>query len=288
MAGKALKTGDVVFTADSFAELCDQAMRAPVNPVNQVLWQGHKTGTGAGVSANFNGLTCDLAQVKSTLLGGWPEGSNKVQQAGEKLRLPALKSIRRKVRYGPQGDELDIHAVRNGRLERAWRSAPRQLTSGPVRVHLVINMAANCTVKRDDLPWRGAAGLALAKVLTAAGYGVKITAFSSTMYHDNTQARIFFGATVKEYTQPLNVTALAGAVAHPSSFRRVGFAMICQQSKGQTSSSLGTAYSPTDAELREALRAGDGELLLEVPRETLSLSSAIAWLGTVGDKLGAL
>lgn len=226
---------DHVFYERSVHAYMERALGEASHSANTETLRKHQANGGIYTGSEWvGGLTGELKSVCTTLLGGWPEGVKAIEKAGEGFKLPPIPSIRRRVKFGAQGDELDIHTVRNGRIDRAWRSSPRQQAQSPGQVHLVINNDAPGMWDADKLKWRGAAGLALAKALTTAGYSVRIDVVTAAC---DGMTCLF---TVKDYAQPLNVASVAGVIAHPAGYRRVTFAYWVAQAKyGRVPSGLG-------------------------------------------------
>lgn len=112
---------------------------------------------------------------------GWPEMVEKLR--GMVAALPRINPIqsknvtrRRKRVRGDFGNEVDIHAVRQGRLD-AWTKLEHRpkWTHQHKLVHLNINASLPGGVSAEDALWRAAACYRIYEGLTAAGHSVAIT-----------------------------------------------------------------------------------------------------------------
>lgn len=266
----------------------DEALHAPARcAANAANLGDRRAGLHDDCTKKFSGFDpgTSLQTVADTLLGGWQEGVKSIAEAGAGFKLPPLPNVRRRVKHGATGDELDIHAVRNGRLDRAWRSAPRQVTTGPARVHIIVDNTASCREGADTLKWRGVAGLVLAQALQAAGYQVRIDV--TTCSHGQQDAHTFGTmdqatlVTVKDYRQPLAIAALAGIIAHPAGFRRIAFAHDVAFCPAIIADHLGWPLPATPERLREWFphQFGAPHTFI-VPNTLLSRAAAQSWLTT--------
>ena len=121
----------------------------------------------------------------------WESGIGTMERMVKELAdadLPKPTSRRRKARFSEcDGDELDYDRLRSGR--DYWRTSRRQNTKGPATITLIVDVAANAHVDHEDILWRGAAAVALTKLLEEAGYRVELwaTSFTDGNYHSRRQ-----------------------------------------------------------------------------------------------------
>lgn len=109
----------------------------------------------------------------------WNEGVADVDRmAGELERsLPAPVEVkRRRVWNEDAGDEIDVDRYRHA--EPFFRDNAKRPQVGPRVVSLLVQVGNNCQFSSESLKWRGAACVALARVLEAAGYSSEIQCFS--------------------------------------------------------------------------------------------------------------
>lgn len=166
---------------------------------------------------------CDTGKDVVVLVSrGWPRGMALVADLIEKTSAATAMPIdrRRRLVRSDSGDSVDIHAVWRGQLDKAWSKAVRRNTRGPQRIDLVANMLCSGGDEATVLAWRGAAAVAIADRLTAAGYAVRIVVgFGGRCNGATVNCRI----TVKDHGGPLD-EATAASVIMPGFFRALGHA----------------------------------------------------------------
>ena len=157
----------------------------------------------------------------------YAEGAEKIRALHDSVsvKLPrAVWSGRKRVR-GDDGDDLNIEAVHRGELDRAWTKSVRRVKHGASAITLYVDIGANYMTRSDELQWRGLAGVALARIMEAAGYSVEIVAgFHIAKY---AVVRGCPPAIISVRVKPRNARAddatLASTVALPGFFRTYGF-----------------------------------------------------------------
>lgn len=151
---------------------------------------------------------------------GWPALVEKMREMVEALpRIEPLMSKnvkrRRKRVRGDFGNEVDIHAVRQGRLD-AWTKLehrPKWMQQHKL-VHLNINASLYASVTAQEALWRAAACYRIYEGLTAAGHSVAITMgrlvtglFLDVAYSSN-HAQLLY-VPIKDYGQNVSDDKLA-------------------------------------------------------------------------------
>lgn len=179
--------------------------------------------------------TYSATELERYVLNGWPEIERKMLSMVKDVELPAamLKpeiEKRRKRKRGDHGDEVDIHQVYQGRVDRAWsRAVQRQnLVVGNKLVHLAVNLCAPSYVDFDDALWRGAVTLRVYEALMRMGRSVMVTVHypCAGIYADG--ATGIFSVPVKSYNEPMSVSKLASMV-------NVGFMRVYLQQRAASS-----------------------------------------------------
>jgi hypothetical protein len=126
-----------------------------------------------------------LAAAEARARAPWPAGMDVVENFARRLRdveLPQLKERRRRLRFGEDhGDEVDLDRLRAG--QPYWRLSVREDYSGPTEVTVVADLTAPRAVGADDVLWRGAAAVALTKILEEKGYAVELWAVEGAAHH---------------------------------------------------------------------------------------------------------
>jgi hypothetical protein len=128
--------------------------------------------------------------------------------------LPKPKSRKRRTRFDDAaGDEVDYDRLRGG--QDFWRVTRRESTDGPATLTLFVDVTAAARVSWDLILWRGAAAIALAKLLEDAGYRVELWAVfnSRDAYPGATNANTCAGVCLKRTSDPLDVSTLINAVS---------------------------------------------------------------------------
>lgn len=156
---------------------------------------------------------------------GWPEGRERVERIRARI-VDRVTSRMRVTEYEATvaGPIFDLGAYLQDDPEFMLVPVERETTdtnNGPV-VRVLINLSASSSVDPDIITRRGAATLALADALERAGKRVEIVA---TFGASRGTARAMQYVTVKRSGDYLNVDAAAFALAHPSSLRRLSFAV---------------------------------------------------------------
>lgn len=106
----------------------------------------------------------------------WKEGVEfytSVQDELSREPLPPPVDIRRRPEWMDTGDEYDLDRARSG--QDAWRGMRRRATTNSTQVTLVIAYGArDASVKSKDMMWTTIAAVALADMLEANGYQVRV------------------------------------------------------------------------------------------------------------------
>jgi len=194
-----------------------------------------------------------------------------VEEMKEEMQeiVPLPTSPRRRIRRGCEfGEEIDTDRFL-ARSPYFWeRNVREQQPSRTVTIGC--NLACSAAVKSSQLLARGAAALALADYLTCQGVNVSIVLFDSVRGATDTVSQGVIRYTVKEHTQPLDVTAVAFAMCEIAFFRVVGALGGSRHWPGKLSEGLGGAA---------ALPAADRKTCdFMIDSNVLSEESAKAWL----------
>ena len=167
-------------------------------------------------------------------------GAARVEKLAREIVAPTPQSIKRKLLKGAEGDELDMHRVWAGDLERAWTRARRTRTVSVSRVLVCVYMSANATVDSAVIAWRGVAGLALCEALEAAGYSVAVRAIVQCDLTDAKRTPYSLEVTAKHESEPLDLHKAANLLASTLLFRGVVFQHLIAHAPLAISSGLGS------------------------------------------------
>jgi hypothetical protein len=173
-----------------------------------------------------------LAAARMLIAEGWEAGAQKVAELRRELLdvLPPPVSIRRKLRWRDEGDELDRDRGMNGDLDQMWRVSKRDAVGAPQVISIAASWGGNCDMSGDQLFWSGAALAALSDALEDAGYSTELycTQFMASGRRQPGTANEHFvvgQVKVKEAGDPLVVDMLAAVAAHPATYRTYGITM---------------------------------------------------------------
>lgn len=213
-------TGPVVATFTSPVEMA--------RLITSLGKDAHRNGNGVFAS-DWLGLTPELGKgevnpvkVGELLTTGWTRGVSEIEKLMQKIDPLPSRSVRRRPRWGDTGHEVDIHRIWAGNLETAWLGMAKRDGTGPARVTIAIDAIASAFVSAEEMFWRGAAAAVACSLLSGAGYAVRVvsafTGGSVNASDSDTVCRVI----VKDFTEPLNMAALAGAAACPGFFRSIG------------------------------------------------------------------
>ena len=189
--------------------------------VDQVRGHGH--------SSSWHGIDGGFNAVMKTLTTGYKAGEQRIDTMLDTVRphLPMAVGIGRVIVKGDRGDALDIHAVNRGDLSRAWTSRKRLLKAGKSRISIVVDICGNRWNHADTLAWRGVAGIALAEIMTKAGYQSELIAGLCTGdSFANRSTRVLITTTVKPFGVSADRGMLAATIALTGFFRTLGFTAL--------------------------------------------------------------
>ncbi len=201
----------------------------------------------------------DWAEVYKATREVWPEGIEVLERMLVDLggtELPKPVSRKRKMRFAEDdGDELDYDRLRAG--QAFWRYTRRANTKGPATITIMVDVAANCQVNHQNILWRGAAAVALTKILEEAGYRVELWLIDKTVEvwannNRNWDIDSMHAVCLKRPGDVLDTSTLISAVSGWC-FRTVFFRALCAGSY-HIDPSLGYARKPDDADLDEVSR----------------------------------
>lgn len=161
--------------------------------------------------------------VASAIDRPWQQGLEAVDKFVRELEgkeLPELSYVRRQPGYSEDdGDEIDLDRLRAG--QPYWRISKRQSVIGPTEVTIVTDLSADKFVSATDILWRGAAAIAMTKILEDRGYSVTLwVTRTSCPYasevldgeHDQ-YARVLIGVCLKQAGDRLDLSTLVNAVS---------------------------------------------------------------------------
>lgn len=153
----------------------------------------------------------------------WQQGLQAVDKFVAQLEqreMPELRYVKRRINYEEgDGDEIDLDRLRAG--QPYWRISRRESVIGPTEVTIVTDVSAEKFVSPTDILWRGAAAVAMAKILEDRGYSVGLWvtrcscpfASSSGNGDADSSNRVTVAICLKQPGDRLDVSTLVNAVS---------------------------------------------------------------------------
>lgn len=142
-----------------------------------------------------------------------------------------VQSIKRKRIYGSQGDELDIHKVYQGQLDKAWTRTHRiEVAQKFHLVTLLIENGGLSGVNAYDTLWRSAVAVKIYDELIQAGKSVQIVVATNSHnnFRDKDPRLLTTCIPVKKYNEQLSLERLS-VMSNITFFRSFGFLALLAQ-----------------------------------------------------------
>lgn len=201
---------------------------------HSILWLPPAEAAKADKSRSWRGDISSLEEFKGLLHEGWRDGAARMTETVGEVSVPRVQSIRRRKVFAADGDEVDMHRVYAGDLERAWESTERRLVAGNSRnARIWVEGCFNAYVEADQFFWRGAVACAMVDALEEAGYRVEVMGYdqSSSSYRSGPQGQgdemdFICRYPIKGFMEPLDMPRMAAVTAHAGFLRGVLFAVM--------------------------------------------------------------
>jgi hypothetical protein len=187
----------------------------------------------------------------------WQEGMEVLNMYLERLSkaaIPELKSHKRKIEWSWDDDgsgEFDPDRAAQGLPP--WRKSTREQNTGPTEVTIITDSTAQWSMDSTDILWRGAAALAMTKLLEDKGYKVELWVASGSTLFMGRPYGVVLACNLKRCQDPLDMSTLVNTVS--GWYYRTGtFACmrtICLKCNERIADGLGTVYSPRGGDLDE-------------------------------------
>ncbi len=188
---------------------------------------GHWAGTGDNMPPKsfYLGRLKSLEALEKIHHKGWAKGAEKAMALADGLldNVAQPKGIRRKIRWGDDGDEFDKERLLDGHLDSCWRTSTRQYAVATPIINIAVGWGGNCNMSHDELFWSGASALALCRVLENAGYQTSLTAICANDIHSE-DMHIALCCRVKQAGEYLRPDAVASIICLGATFRTYLFA----------------------------------------------------------------
>ena len=190
------------------------------------------------------------ASLDTAIFQGWPEGVKRAQKItdGLELSVPVIKSLRRKTRYGAEGDEICVERYLQKDFDHCFAERVKidgRSTKGKI-VTITVNLAYGCKRTTDEAFYRGAVTSLLTDTLENAGYRVEIVGKISIEHPfvdiRNANGKIFITIPIKSSNEPMDINRLIALTGLAGAFRYYGFKLITTAPEAVINS-LGAAIS---------------------------------------------
>jgi hypothetical protein len=202
----------------------------PVPVHNEATRKGYRnccTEMFKGEAKWFGGIQ-SVAEGKAIFKQGWPEGANHLKVLAERLawKIPPAKSVRRKLCWADDGDEVSKDRLNGGQVDSCWRTTRRELSQGPEVVTIETNWGGDWNVTADQLFWQGAAAACMTDLLESAGYRVEVYVTDCARQKDGRLMTV--RVRIKEPDQPARLDTMAAVMCHAGIYRIFGMAALEQ------------------------------------------------------------
>lgn len=165
-------------------------------------------------SRSWLGMSGGRAAWESYALEGAPEAQKRMEELARQFSkgTPRGTRTRRRAVRGRQGDELDIHSVRSGNLDRAWRRTRREDAKGKAkRITIIYNTMIRSGHKPDQAFYSPAAAAVLCQKLNEGKVQTEIIGVNwcENIWKDRSRPNSLVIRRVKQTSHPLSIANLA-------------------------------------------------------------------------------
>ena len=198
----------------------------------------------------------DGATYDNAMLTGWTEALPQIEALAARVspKVAAPLDVRRKLRRGPEGDELDIHAVNAGNLPKAWTARKCAMSRAPAPIRILTGVVYNSASDGEDFFWRGAVALALVRALRKKGYRTAISGVGVMRSPYTTQPRAGLDYAARfdalRYGEAIDTARLAAVLCSPAMLRHTVFRCVLTTPACVND---GFGYAPDDSTVAERI-----------------------------------
>jgi hypothetical protein len=160
---------------------------------------------------------------------GWSEVLPEVDAYSRHIATTVIESrpdIRFTVKRTVAGGRPNVPAMLAGHPANMLRPAPMAVRSHGRVARLVVQVGQAWVIDAKQVKARGVAVVALIDVLRAAGIPLEVWAVTKGCASGSSSSAFVFGSCIAEPHDPIDMAKVMFAVAHPGSFRRVGFSYM--------------------------------------------------------------
>ena len=186
----------------------------------------------------------DFAEALDLAINGWAEGREKANLFSEAIVDKVSSLIEKQdIEYDVVGQDFDIGLVNQG-VPECWYTLTTRIIDGQGtrQLRLVFNNCVSAGISTEVMTRKGAAAVALIKCLELAGFRVEVWLRNGIADSYGQGSAYIFECMLKEASQPVDIDRIVFALAHPSSFRRIGFSIFEGDKEFMDAHSSGYGY----------------------------------------------
>ena len=247
-------SGDRATKSTIAVTMCDYSdfplLKDEVPPkYNAELFRHYSAENWPSKAGNGNGWMCGIrsrSQAVRFVEDGWSAGSSKGSGLSLDIQgtIEAVEALRRRPKWGEEGDEMDADRALQGEWDVAFRELRTVRTNGSRIVRIVGPWGGHAGLGEDQLFWTGVQMVVLCDLLEQAGYQTELSGMTCLRQYEDNVVTVSM-VTGKEAGEPLRIDHMCAIFAHGGLFRTFGFEMVCltetptQMSLGHVEHSLG-------------------------------------------------
>lgn len=159
------------------------------------------------------------ADAKEMALNGWEQGVENLAEIEYELDQN-LSYGKEEYQWDLQGRQLNVGRFLQGRPD-CWLNPVESEEAGGRFISILVSASYNAMIKEEAIKNRGAAIVSLIDHLEHSGYRVKLDVCDPTK--NGKDDLIFYRINLKNYDEPVDLSTVAFATAHPAMQRRIMF-----------------------------------------------------------------
>ncbi len=169
----------------------------------------------------------------------------------QELPIPQLKDRKRKQKFSEdEGDEVDPERMMTG--QPFWKKTEREEQEGTPEVTITIDTSTPGYVNPKEILWRGAAAIALARLLEEKGYRTEIWMVMGSNLFEGKSYKVVTAVNLKKTSDPLDLSTLVSSVSgwYYRSACFTLFKTLARKHGEKLQYGYGMAYSPRVADIQ--------------------------------------
>lgn len=262
-------------TVDGFLEAAYRPTTF-ANSFNESWWREHRDYISDpkwfGMRLPSTDRVLSYKDVEKLIADGWTEGLAMVVEFMERLDVPVVPSVRRRLVWTDQGDHIEMPKVWNGQLDTAWQIGRRRSAHGPRTVRIAVDACGGSDSEAKNMVWRGIASMALADTLIEAGHNVEL--MTTFKVHDTSDNVYTTMIVTKGALMPMDMASVAATTAFVGFFRHAG---LCYLWTRYSASDYGNCGGPARMRVQDLPEYGATDRFL-AGREICNAEAAQQWV----------